>query len=156
MKILVTYVSPHHHNTKTVLNAIANVLKEKNSLKFVKVSETQEPMIKKSDLVIFGSGIYFSKHHISLLNLVDKLPRYKNKKAAIISTSGFRTIKHHSTLRKKLIEKGFRIIDEFNCKGWDTFGPLKFIGGINKGRPNEKDLWLADEFARDLLKKARN
>jgi len=54
-------------------------------------------------------------------------------------------------LRKKLIEKGFNIVGEFSCKGFDTFGMLKYIGGINKNRPNEKDLEKAKSFAEELL-----
>ena len=50
-----------------------------------------------------------------------------------------------------MAKKGFRIIGEFSCKGYDTFGPLKFIGGINKGKPDEKDLKRAREFAKTLI-----
>jgi len=39
-------------------------------------------------------------------------------------------------------------VGEFNCLGWDNVGPLKFIGGINKGRPNENDIKKAKEFAK--------
>jgi hypothetical protein len=49
-----------------------------------------------------------------------------------------------------LIGKGFTIIGEFSCKGFNTFGPLKLVGGINKGRPNESDLNKAENFARCL------
>ncbi|MGV8176958.1 MAG: hypothetical protein ACP5NX_04105 [Candidatus Bilamarchaeaceae archaeon] len=50
----------------------------------------------------------------------------------------------------KMLEKHFNIIAEFACKGWDTFGPLKMVGGINRGRPNDGDLKKAKEFARKL------
>jgi len=92
----------------------------------------------------FGSEIYFGKHHKSLFELVDKLP-ILNKKAFVFSTSGvsnklnfLNNISHWTTnfqnpLKEKLIKKGFKIIGEFNCRGFDTFGPFKLIGGINKG-----------------------
>jgi len=51
------------------------------------------------------------------------------------------------------LEKGFDVIKEFSCKGFDTVGPFKFIGGISKGRPNEKDLENAKNFARSLKDK---
>ena len=34
----------------------------------------------------------------------------------------------------------------YSCLAYDTFGPFKLVGGINKGRPNEDDLQNAVEF----------
>jgi flavodoxin len=59
----------------------------------------------------------------------------------------------HSALKKHLLNHGFSIVGEFSCKGWDTWGPVKLRGGINKGRPNEQDLAEARLFARGLKEK---
>jgi hypothetical protein len=56
----------------------------------------------------------------------------------------------HTSLREKLLSKGYIIVDEFNCAGFNTNSFLKFIGGMNKGRPNAKDLKHAEEFAQNL------
>ena len=32
------------------------------------------------------------------------------------------------------------MLGEFHCKGYDTFGPFRLVGGIAKGRPNIRDL----------------
>ena len=40
---------------------------------------------------------------------------------------------------------------KYSCKGYDTFGPFKLIGGIAKGHPNEKDLAGAVEFYQNIL-----
>ena len=56
-------------------------------------------------------------------------------------------------IKEKLSEKSFDIIGEFSCRGFDTVGPFKLIGGINKGRPNEKDFENARNFAKDLLER---
>jgi len=45
----------------------------------------------------------------------------------------------HKPLKEKLLEKGFDIIGEIDCR-WDNYGAFKLIGEISKGRPNEKDL----------------
>jgi len=58
----------------------------------------------------------------------------------------------HSTLREKLESKGYIIIDEFACKGFNTNSFMKYFGGMNKGRPNAKDLKHAEEFAQNLKK----
>ena len=43
-------------------------------------------------------------------------------------------------------KKGCPVLGEFGCKGYDTFGPFKLVGGIAKGRPNERDLEKAEAF----------
>jgi len=79
-----------------------------------------------------------------------------DKKAFIFSTSGVSNPKYmtkiHSTLREKLQAKGYTIIDEFNCHGFNTNSFLKFFGGMNRGRPNVEDLKNAEEFAQNLKK----
>ena len=106
------------------------------------------------DLIGFGSGIYGAKHHESLLDLIDTLPPLKNKKAFIFSTSAIlgkeKIAKDHEELRKKLRLKGYTIIDEFACKGYNTNSFLRYIGGMNRGRPNAKDLDNAKTFAQGL------
>ncbi|MBA7485539.1 hypothetical protein ES707_21087 [subsurface metagenome] len=58
--------------------------------------------------------------------------------------------KDHSMLREKLQSKGYMIVDEFSCKGFNTNSFLKLFGGMNKGRPNAEDLKHAEEFAQNL------
>ncbi len=53
------------------------------------------------------------------------------------------------------ILKTFEIIGEFSCLGLDTIGPLKLVGGINKGHPDEKDLDDARKFAIGLKNRAK-
>jgi len=97
---------------------------------------------------------YIAKHHKSILNLADKLPQVTNKKAFIFSTSALtgeaKVAEDHSSLKEKLQSKGYTIVDEFQCKGFNTNSFIKFFGGMNKGRPNVKDLKQAEEFAQNL------
>lgn len=57
----------------------------------------------------------------------------------------------HKTLRKILQNKGFLIVNEFSCKGYNTNSVLKYIGGMNKNRPNDEDIKNAETFAEELL-----
>jgi len=147
MKTLIIYESVHHGNTEKVVKIMASVLEAD----LLKPDEIDKKILFDYDLIGFGSGIYFGKHHKRLLDFINSLPPL-NKKAFIFSTKGGTpTWLNHKKLRKKLIEKGFNIVGEFSCKGFDTFGMLKYIGGINKNRPNEKDLEKAKSFAEELL-----
>ncbi len=107
------------------------------------------------ELVGFGSGVYFGKLGKPILELADKIPQAAGKKAFIFSTSG-RTgkaaAKLDKSLKEKLEAKGFIVLGEFNCGGFDTYGLFKIGGGTQKGRPNEEDLKKAEAFAQSLLK----
>jgi flavodoxin len=108
--------------------------------------------LQEYGLVGFGSGIYGGKHHKSLLDLADELPQVTNRRAFIFSTSSNLEplAKNHSALREKLQSKGYVIVDEFTCAGFNTNSFIKLFGGINKGRPNAQDLQRAEEFAQNL------
>ena len=60
------------------------------------------------------------------------------------------TSKCHKTLKETLQSKGYTIVGEFGCAGFNTNKFLKYFGGINKGRPNCEDLKHAEEFALKL------
>ena len=115
-------------------------------------AEAKPDTLATYDLIGFGSGIYFGKHHKTLLQFVEMLPPVTQKKAFVFSTCGDGKM-HHAALKEKLANRGFAIVDEFCCKGWDTVGPLKLFGGINKGRPDENDLAAARAFAQGLKNK---
>ena len=153
MKTLIIYNSIHQGNTEKVAEAMADVLEAK----LVKPQDVDINAIAEYDLVGFGSGIYVGKHHKSILKLIDRMPFQKNKKSFIFSTSGMKEggifNRFNQSLKEKLSEKGFSIVDEFSCRGYDTYGPFKIIGGISKGRPNKKDLEQARNFAQSLLEK---
>ncbi|MEM1548660.1 MAG: flavodoxin family protein [Thermoproteota archaeon] len=157
MKTLIIYVSVHHGNTEKIARAIGEVLKAD----LAKPAEIDAEDISKYDLIGFGSGIYFGKHHSSLFNLLDGLPYQNDKIAFIFSTSGLRKIwlihDFDKPLRSRLLAKGFRVIGEFNCRGWDTYPFwVKPFGGINKGKPGVKEIEEAKCFAKELEKKLEN
>jgi len=148
MKNLVICFSYHHKNTEKIASTIATTL----NAEMKTPQEINQNDLASYDLVGFGSGIYFGKHHKVLLDFADKLLQVTNKKAFIFSTSGRKNnmTKFHKQLKEKLQSKGFEIVNEFNCTAYDTYGPLKIIGGLNKGHPDEEDLKRAQVFAQSL------
>lgn len=146
MKTLIIYASVHHQNTREV----ATVMAEELGAELATVSMAQSASLREYDLIGFGSGIYFGKHHKSLLGFVEGLPAVDGKPAFIFSTSGLGGTGMHAALRELMIDRGFSIAGEFSCKGWDTWGPWKLVGGLNKGRPDDRDLEAARVFARGL------
>ncbi len=153
MKSLVIVFSYHHGNTAKVAGAIAGIL----SAEIREPKQIRPEELEAYDLVGLGSGIYDEKHHTSLLDLADSLPPVKDKKAFVFSTCSLtdatQLAKQHSILRDKLLSKGYMVIGEFSCKGFNTNSFLRHFGGMNKGRPSAEDLRHAEEFARDLKQK---
>jgi flavodoxin len=148
MNAVIILVSYHHKNTEKVAHTIAAVL----AAKIAAPNQIDPDSLKDSVLLGFGSGIYFGKHDKSLLAFADKLPQANGQKTFLFSTSGQtgKENKMHKPLREKLQAKGYKIIGEFNCAGFDTYGVLKIGGGIQKGHPNEADLKAAEAFAQNL------
>ena len=148
MKSLLVLFSYHHNNTEKIANVFAKALDAQ-----IKTPQQINPEeLQEYSLIGFGSGIYGAKHHKLLLDLADKLPQVNNRKAFIFSTSANLEplSKNHSSLREKLQSKGYIIVDEFTCAGFNTNSFMKYFGGMNKGRPNAEDLKHAEEFAQNL------
>ena len=151
MKSLIIVYSYHHNNTLKIAEAIASVIP----------STMQSPVdfpieeLDAYDLIGFGAGIDSGKHYKQLLDFVKKLPVVNSKKCYIFSTSAIqgeqKVWKDHTALRTMLVSKGYDVIGEFSCKGYNTNSFLQYFGGMNKNRPNEQDLKDVKRFAQGLL-----
>ncbi len=153
LKCLIIVYSYHHNNTAKIANEFSKVLHAE-----VKTPEQVNPgELQEYDLIGFGAGIDSGRHYKPLLDLADKLPELNKKPGFIFSTSAIqgeaKVAKDHSLLRQKLQSKGYIIIGEFSCKGFNTNLFLKYFGGMNKGKPDSVDLRHAEEFALSLTKR---
>lgn len=162
VKSLVVVFSYHHMNTEKIAHAIANVLDAP-----VKTPQQVTPdEIREYDLVGFGSGIYSARNHESLIELAGALPLANGRNAFIFSTFGApvalfpgKRLKgfirdNHSALRETLESRGYKVVDEFACAGFNTNSFLRYFGGLNKGKPDADDLRHAEEFARSVKRLA--
>jgi flavodoxin len=149
MKTLIVYASIHHQNTEKMAKVMAAELESD----LVRVGQAQPSTLAAYDLIGFGSGIYGGKFHKTLIQFVGALPTVTEKQAFVFSTCGIRGTQWHAAFKELLANRGFSVVGEFSCKGWNTNAFFKLFGGINKGRPNEEDLEEAREFARGLKDK---
>jgi len=156
LKSALVCISTHQGNTQKIANAMADAL----GAPVLRPEKAAIQSLTEYDIIGFGSGIYFMKHHRKLLGFIGKLPDMKNKKAFIFSTAGVsdRLIeknlsKNHRALKNKLTDKGFEIIGEFSCCGYIKRGWYYLKGNRNIGRPNEDDIKKAKEFASGLRAK---
>ena len=148
MKVLIIYHSEHHGNTKKIAKSMA----EKVGTDILKAADVNLNKFGKYDTIGFGSGVYNGKLHKELSEILSKLHQQDDKKAFIFSTTGSKTYSFiaHERFRPILEEKGFEIIGEFSCLGFDTAITKE---GINKGRPNKQDTRDAEDFIINIIKK---
>jgi len=146
MKSAIIYISVHHQNTQKIATAISEEL----AADLLQLSSVTSDKLEQYDLIGLGSGIFFGKHHEKLFELINGM-NIKDKNA-FFSTSGTGSAKSNSALINALTSRGAKVEKSFSCKGYDTYGIFKWVGGISKGRPNNNDIEKAREFARSLRK----
>ena len=141
MKTAVCYYSRHHGNTLKVLKSMAS----EGELDLIDVTACQNVRLEDYDCVGFASGIYYGKFQEGVLRFARQyLP--EEKAVFFVSTYGMFRPGYTKAIRQIAREKGCLVLGEFGCRGYDTFGPFKLIGGIAKGHPNARDLEGARGF----------
>lgn len=149
MRALIICVSVSHGNTRRVAEAIGGVL----GADLVEPEQLSPADVAGFDLVGFGSGIYGMTFHPRLWRFARSLPRGRGRPVFLFATSGSRERWWRPAvvvMGGLLRSKGYRVVGAFSCRGWDTWLPLRLIGGINRGRPADADLAAARAFASGL------
>lgn len=135
MKTAIVYYSKHHGNTKKLLDAIA----EKHEVTLIDMSDNPTTALSGYDRIGFASGIYYSKFQKVLLKYAeDHMP--EGKETFFIYTYGAEKKGYTSAIREAVSKHNAKVLGEFGCFGFNTFGPFKLIGGIAKGHPDNDDL----------------
>ena len=146
-KTLLVYKSVHHGNTAQIAREIAGVL----GADCVSPAECRYERLAGCELLGIGSGVYYGRVHDELWRWVQDLPaeHAEYMQVFVFTTSGLPVLAKLWTrpLIAILAKKGYPVIGEFACRGFDTWGPLWLTGGLNWRHPNERDLARAREFA---------
>ncbi len=145
MKAAVFYYSRHHGNTRKVLEAMAR----EGGLTLVDVTGHQAVRLEEYDCVGFASGIYYGKFQEKVLQCArQRLP--EGKAVFFVFTYGARRPGYTAAIRRIAREKNCPVLGEYGCKGYDTFGPFRLVGGIAKGHPDGRELEAARAFYRKI------
>lgn len=145
-KIAVIYHTTKHGNTKKVLDAMQEV----REMDLLTVEEAKTADLTQYEYLGFASGVYYWELSKPLLKLLKGLDLSHVRGAFIVYTCGKKARDFTSKPARILAQKKVRLLGSFDCLGFDTYGPLGWIGGVNKGRPDEKDLENARAFARKV------
>ena len=149
MKTIIFYRSSYQGNTLKIARAIADGL----SAELVSIDNNPQTDLGPYDLIGFGSGINFAMHDIRLLRFVEKL-NLIGKRTFIFSTRCRPFLgSYHRKLEQAIARSGGEVVDGFSCRGFDRTGPWIAINGYNKGKPDDKDIFNARLFARNLKRR---
>lgn len=143
MRKAIVYTSVHHGNTEKLVKRIA----EECQVDLIDAIKQMNADLNDYDMIGFASGIYYSKFHQSILKFSEE-NLSADKKVFLICTYGESA--NYKSIEQILDKKRSKVIGKFGCRGYDTFGPFKLVGGIAKGHPNEEDIKNAVEFVKVL------
>lgn len=135
---VIIYYSAHHNNTKSLLD----YLKANANVDLLSIHDVTAEKIQPYKRIGFASGIYMGDVHKSLYTFMDNLPIniLTDKCIFLIFTSGSSNKKYRNKFSDYLELKGLKLSDSFGCRGYDTYGLFKYIGGISKKHPNIMDM----------------
>ena len=134
MKIAIRYYTKTG-NTKKLAEAISQVVN-------IEAKTVDEPLTEDVDILFLGSAVYVAgidsriKEFIKGIDVnVGEVVNFSS--AALIEST-------YSQVKKEVEAKGLKMSEkEFHCRG-----AFKFV---HRGRPNEKDLKDANEFAKAII-----
>ena len=147
MSTAIVYYSQHHENTKKLIDAIKEAHPD---IKLIDIVRTKVEELQTYDTIGIASGIYFGRFNKDLTEYV------RNRLPHAIRTFGIYTCgngsdKYTKEVREIAESKGCKWLGEYGCYGFDTFGPFKLVGGIQKGHPMDREIRGAVEFYEGLM-----
>ncbi|MBO5622071.1 MAG: flavodoxin [Butyrivibrio sp.] len=146
MSTCIVYYSKHHGNTKKLLDAIKAADPE---VVLIDSTEKHEVDLNGYDRIGFASGVYYSKFAEQVLTFAKvNLPAQKD--VFYLATAGNPIKLNFNSIAEIAKDKQCNELGRFQCKGFDTFGPFKLVGGIQKGHPTEDEIAEAVEFYKNL------
>ena len=77
----------------------------------------------------------------------------EGKNVFLIYTCGMPVKDYAKSIKSTLSLKKCNVLGTYCCKGYDTYGPFKLIGGINKENPTEDEINGAVRFYNEIISK---
>lgn len=141
MKTAIVYESTHHGNTRKLVEAIV----QNYDIDTIDVTKTKQADLSGYDCIAFASGIAFGNFYPEIQAFAQScLP--EGKRVILLYTCGKDNPKYSKSMEELAKGKGCKVLGCFRCKGYDTYGPFKLLGGINKGHPDQAEIAGAIEF----------
>lgn len=140
-KIVIIYASTHHGNTYKLVKAIS----EKYHIAIIDATQESAGNLQDYDVIGFASGIDFGRFYATVEKFAkENLP--VEKKVFFLFTCAKVRKGFTDSIREITTRKNAVVLGEYGCKGFNTYGPWKAIGGMNKNHPTEEEICHAVAF----------
>ena len=141
MKTAIAYASMHHGNTKKLVDAIA----ARHDVALVDAVAQKEIDLGAFDVIGIASGVAYGRYYSQMLSFLEKnLPR--DRKVFFIHTAGAPREGYDAAAKAVAQSRGCTCLGTYCCKGFDTYGPFRLVGGIAKGHPTDEEIAGAVSF----------
>ena len=150
VRTVILYRSKHHGNTKKLVDAVVAAHPDIDVIDVASLGKKDLPDLSSYHIICFASGIYYGKFDKDVLRIAQECLRDGDNVIALMTYGGsskFNGRDLDGICRLKLAS----FHTAYGCPGYDTYGPFKLMGGMNKGRPNAEDIQGAVDFYDRLL-----
>lgn len=150
IRTIIIYRSKHHGNTKKLVDAVVEAHPEIDTLDVSTLGKKEYPNLAPYHIICFASGIYYGKFDKDILRVAQECLRDGDNVIGLMTYGGsnkFNGRDLDGICRLKMAT----LLSMYGCPGFDTYGPFKLVGGMNKGRPNDEDIQGAVEFYDHIL-----
>ena len=134
MKSIIIYESTHHGNTKKLVDAVA----KKHNAETVSIEKSESIDLSVYDIIGLAAGIAFGKFYKHMEDFAAKIP--SEKQVFLLYTCGNPSGGYVKSITRTLESNGAKVMGSYGCRGYDTYGPFKLVGGIAKGHPTEEEI----------------
>ncbi len=140
MKSIIIYESTHHGNTKKLVDAIVG----KHQVEAVSIENADSIDLSAYEMIGLAAGIAFGKFYKRMEKFAESIS--SGSRVFLLYTCGNPSDGYVKSITRTLASNGVRVVGSYGCKGYDTYGPFKLVGGIAKGHPTEEELIGAVAF----------
>ena len=135
MKTAIICVSTHHGNTRKLADAIA----AQYEVTLIDAVHEKTADLAGYDLIGVASGVAFGKYYPQMLSFLEANAP-EGKKVFFMHTAGDPREGHANAAKAIMQAHHCECVGIYCCKGFDTSGPFKLIGGIAMGHPTDVEI----------------
>ncbi|MDO4595767.1 MAG: hypothetical protein Q4B30_02180 [Coriobacteriaceae bacterium] len=150
MKTLIMYRSKHHGNTKKLVDAIVEAYPEVETLDVSTLGKHDYPDLHEYRMIGVASGIYYGEIDKDLARVMSNTLLPEDRVFGLL-TYGGKNKWYGKDIDGICRMRMANFLGAFGCCGYDTWGPYRFTGGMNQGRPNQEDLEGAVNFYKHFV-----
>lgn len=146
MKIAIVYASRHQGNTRRLVEGIG----EKLDVTLFDAEVYKYGDLSEYDLIGFASGIDFGRFYDPVIQfLKENLPDHR--KVFYLYTCARVNDRFVGSIQEEAAKKGAVSLGTYGCRGYNTYGPWKLIGGMNRNHPDRAEIEAAVEFIESFI-----